>query len=163
MLLDRDYYPDEYLKKVRKELKKVGIRLVLTPGKEIQNTFLTPSTIKAIIPEEKQEDWQETWERVFQNEYNNCLGSFLKLHEEFCNSHKDAKTVMTEFKPKFDKNWKDPQKRYLYIDGKKALGYLRKFYRDHTKENLNQQILVEATVRTNRRRVESFVKKVFAS
>jgi hypothetical protein len=163
MVLDRDYYPDAYLEKVAKELREAGIQLVLTPGKEIENTFLAPSTLKALIPSENRKEWLGYWETVFRGERLDCYGSFLTLHEKFCSPHMDTKTVTTKFTPVFDAKWNDPTHRHLFIAGKTALQRLRGFYRDHTNKNLTQQMLVDAAVGTTRLLVETFLKKVFTS
>ncbi|MBI2985889.1 MAG: AAA family ATPase [Deltaproteobacteria bacterium] len=163
MVLDRDYYPDAYLEKVKKELRDAGIQLILTPGKEIENMFLAPSMLKALIPSENRKEWLEFWETVFQNERLDCYGSFLTLHEKFCLPHVDTKTVTTKFTPVFDAKWNDPAHRHLFIGGKNALHKLRGFYRDHTSKSLTQQMLIDTTVRTTRHLVETFVKRVFIS
>jgi hypothetical protein len=163
MVLDRDYYPDAYLEKVDNELQKAEIQLVLTPGKEIENIFLAPLTLKTLIPQENRKEWLDFWETVFRDERLDCYGSFLTLHEKFCSPHMDTKTITTKFTPAFDAKWNNPTHRHLFIAGKTALQRLRGFYRDHTNRNLTQQMLVDASVGTKRHLVEAFVKKVFTS
>jgi hypothetical protein len=163
MVLDRDYYPDAYLEKVANELQKADIQLILTPGKEIENTFLAPLALKTLIPPENRKEWLLFWEAIFRDERLDCYGSFLTLHEKFCSPRRDTKTVTKEFTPMFDAKWNDPKHRHLFIAGKTALQRLRGFYRDHTHNNLTQQMLVEASVSTTRHPMEMFVKKVFIS
>jgi energy-coupling factor transporter ATP-binding protein EcfA2 len=161
MVLDRDYYPDAYLEKVRNEMQNAGIKVVLTTGKEIENIFLAPSTIKTIIPAENRKAWLAAWETLFQDQRLDCYGSFLTLHEKFCSPHIDMKTVTIRFTPIFEAKWNDRTHRHLFIGGKNALQCLRGFYRDHMATNLTQQMLVSATVRTTSHQVETFLKDVF--
>jgi energy-coupling factor transporter ATP-binding protein EcfA2 len=143
VFLDRDYYPEEYLDEVRSDLAKYKIRTFFTPGKEVENLLLDERLLFQIIPSDGVQDLEKFLEELFDSEYDNCFVSFLSLHEKFpLANRKDAKTVLTQYKPKFDSAWKDRGHRLAIIDGKTALGRIRKFFMDKYNIRLSTQFLI---------------------
>ena len=161
MLLDRDYYPSEYIRNTCNELADAGIRLVLTPGKEIENLFLSPATLRLLIPCQYQDEWFLLWDQLFEEQYLDCHGSFLSLHEKFLSPRLDLKTITKRFTPDFDAQWKDPKTRHLLIGGKTVLQKLRGFYRDRCGKNLTRKMLVEAASQANCDEIETLIYSVF--
>lgn len=143
VLLDRDYYPDGYLNSVQKEMEKENVQVLFTPGKEIENCFLSPRVLDHIVPKNERSRFNEYWNKVYDDLYYECYGSFQKLHQEFSRPRLDAKTVTTKFGPEFDQNWHARESRHLVVSGKDALQKLRKFYRDTTGENLSLRLLLD--------------------
>ena len=161
MMLDRDYYPDEYLDKVRQELSAVGITLVLTPGKEIENLFLSPSVIRSLIPAKFLDTWSAVWEKLCQDQYLDCYGSFITLHQKFILPRVDPKTITTKFTPGFSEKWNNREARHLTVAGKHALQRLRAFYREHCGRNLTQNVLVKVAVDADRKAIRQLINEVF--
>lgn len=161
MLLDRDYYPDMYLDSVRREVTDGGIHLVFTPGKEIENCFIHPSVLRQIFPNELWDDFLKFWDKVFSTEHLDCYGSYLTLHEKFITPHLDMKSVTTRYTPDFITKWNDPTARHLAIGGKKALQYVRGFYRKRCGKNLTQRVLVAAAVSGAKAEVEKLIAQIF--
>ena len=161
MLLDRDYYPETYLETVRREMTDGGIRLVFTPGKEIENCFLHPSVLRKVFPKELWDDFLIFWDTVFATEHLDCYGSYLTLHEKFITPHLDMKSVTTRYTPPFNKKWNDRAARHFAIGGKKALQSVRGFYRKRCGKNLTKSVLVAAAVGGAKAEVEELVAQVF--
>ncbi len=161
MVLDRDYYPEPYLKKVSQEVGDAGIRIIFTPGKEIENCFLNPSTLRTLFAKDVWNDFAAFWDGVFVDERLDCYGSYLTLHEKFIIPRLDTKTVTTRYTPAFDKQWQDPAERHLLIGGKKALQALRGYYRAKCGKNLTKSVLVAAAAKAAKTDVQRFVAEVF--
>jgi len=161
VLLDRDYYPDEYLKEVVKTLGLSGIKVIFTPGKEIENLFLSPDLLAALIPEELKEEFSNNWDIVFESHRLDCLGSFITLHKQFLEPKVDMKTITTKYVPGFEKCWNCHGERHKIIDGKAALRVLRGFYRRATGQNLSQSLLVDNLIQAEDKNTRKFIEEVF--
>jgi len=135
------------LKKVRDDLSSKGVSVFFTPGKEIENLFLAPSTIQHVIPKEHIKEFETRWDEVFKSERIEAYGSYVTLHQKFLSPKLDIKTVTTKFTPLFDKTWADKKTRHRIIEGKKALHHLRAFYREKAGSNLTTQKLIQAVVK----------------
>lgn len=105
VLLDRDYYPEEYLAKARARLAAGDIATVFTPGKEIENLFLSPGVLSKLIPEQHQLKFKAYWDSVFVDKRLDAYSSFLTLHAQFLPSKLDTKTITKEFTPLFESTW----------------------------------------------------------
>ena len=134
---------------------------MFTPGKEIENIFLEPRVIDVLVPENLREEFALYWDGVFEDAEIDCFGSYQTLHERFTEPKIDAKSVIKQFKPLFDKCWKDRTTRHLIIAGKQALGQLRDFHKLRIGRNLTQKSLINAVVGTRREQMQSFVEQLF--
>jgi len=83
MLLDRDYYPEDYLSNIQEDLKKDGIKVLYTLGKEIENLFLYQSLVLNIIPQKHHQSIETQLNEIYKNLYLECQGKLLKLHDDF--------------------------------------------------------------------------------
>jgi len=131
LLLDRDYYPEEYLDSIKTELAEQNIRVVFTPCKEIENLLLDRALLISILPQEKRAGFTSFLDDLFQAEYDECLSSFIELQTQYSLDKKRAtKTVMLSQKPKFDSAWRDPENRLKLIAGKNALAKIRAYLKN---------------------------------
>ena len=161
LVLDRDYYPEEYLKYVRDTLKDAGIRLVYTPGKEIENLFLLPETLASLIPESSRERFTQIWDEMFKRLRLDCYACYLTLHKEFLDRKLDTKTITTVYTPAFDDCWTDPNKRHNIVGGKDALKVLKSFCRSELNKNLSIELIVGETIRMRNGVIKAFIEQVF--
>ena len=157
VVLDRDYYPEDHLKKVRATLKAGGVSVLFTPGKEIQNLFLSQKTLLHIITTEHHAEFESFWDNVYRTEKLDCYGSYLTLHKQFLSSKIDTKTVTKRFTPLFEATWGDKKQQHRIIGGKKAMHHLRAFYREKTGNNLTMQMIIKAVVSVNDADVRNFI------
>jgi energy-coupling factor transporter ATP-binding protein EcfA2 len=160
-ILDRDYYPEKYLIRVRQYLADNGIATLFTLGKEIENTFLSPDILSLLFSEESTDDFTVMWNQLFSELRLDSFGSFLTLHKQFLDSRIDMKTITTIYGPVFERCWNNPNRRHLIIPGKEALGKIRAFYRAEAKANLSQTVLIDTTIRSKNATVRKFVEEVF--
>jgi energy-coupling factor transporter ATP-binding protein EcfA2 len=155
VVLDRDYYPEQYLKRIEAELAKHEIRVVFTMGKELENLFVHPGVIAALIHPPERKEWSILWEALFHDNRLDAFGSFQTLHQAHVEPRVDAKTVTTQYGPIFESMWVDSKQRHNAIAGKEALKKLRDFYAAHRQTNLSDKFLIEQVVGCH----ESCVKK----
>ncbi len=160
LVLDRDYYPEVYLEKIKKEIEGEGIRVLFTPGKEIENLFLMNKVLLKVVPPEHHQEFQEFWDELFSDDIE-LFGTFLTLHGKFLDRKLDPKTVIIKYGPVFRKCWADKDMRYKIIGGKDALHKLRGFFQSKLKRNLQQKELVQKLVSNNKDETEKFVKSIF--
>jgi energy-coupling factor transporter ATP-binding protein EcfA2 len=161
MLLDRDYYPEIYLNSIYEKMKKYNISTIFTPGKEIENIFLTPEILDLLIPSNLKIKFSKYWNDVYTDIETDCFGSYQTLHERFIEPKIDSKSIITQFKPIFDKCWKNKTKRHLIIAGKEGLGKLRGFYKLNIGCNLTQKLLIDAVVKAHKEQTRLFIEQLF--
>ena len=149
VLLDRDYYPKEYLEQAKVDLSREGLSLLLTPGKEIENIFLSPRILGRVIPDRHKASFELFWEKLFEEMKLEAYSSFLTLHSKFLPAKLDTKTVAKKYTPIFESTWVDKNQRHRIIEGKAALRRVRSFFRKATGHNLPIKTLVNACVSTN--------------
>jgi len=145
-LFDRDYYPEDHLMKVRDKLSDGGVATIFTPGKEVENLFLSPAILSTIIPKKHRNDFASFWDEVFASKKLDAYSSYLTLHKQFLASKLDTKTVTKMITPQFEAIWADKKDRHRLIEGKPALHSLRAFYRKATGTNLTMRHLTKACV-----------------
>lgn len=162
VVLDRDYYPEEYLRKVKDGLSNQAIKTVYTIGKEIENMFLSPNLLRKLIPQNLQQGFDNLWNSLFDNEeYLECHGSFLTLHEHFIAPRIDIKTISKRYTPVFDKIWNKKTDRYKIIRGTETLSKVRKFYKEKCDANLSWRILTDKLVDYDDGAVKKFVNDIY--
>ena len=161
LVLDRDYYPMEYLKNVASILRKAGIRVLFTPGKEIENMFLSPDVLSLLIPNASRQIFTTRWNAAFESLRIDCYANYISLHKQFLNTKLDTKTITKQYTPAFEKMWNDPSKRHNLIAGKAALKVLRDFYRRELKKNLSQAHLVEVLANSRNKIAEHFLEEIY--
>jgi hypothetical protein len=161
MLLDRDFYPDDYLKEVRDKLATDGIKLVFTIGKEIENMFLLPHLIKEVVPAVAIEEFNEEYDALFEAERGESIGSFLTLHKNFLPARVDVKTVAKKYLPAFEARWKDRNVRHEIVSGKAGLGMLRDFIKRTSGKNVTTKVLVKRLAAMRNPKVTALVEGIF--
>lgn len=160
-VLDKDYYPEDYLIKVKDNLESAGIRVVYTPGKEIENIFLFPKLLSELIPETITHEFLAMWDQIFASLRLECYGSFLGFHKHYLDSRIDMKTITTLYTPVFESCWNNLNRRHLIVDGKEVLKILRGFYQRIYKTSLSQTILIEKLVNINDDSIKLFIEEIY--
>jgi hypothetical protein len=161
VLLDRDYYPEDYLSKAEDELTRGGLKVIFTPGKEIENLFLSPRVLRTLIPEKHHAVFELFWDRLFEEKRLDAYSSYLTLHKQFLPSRLDMKTVTQRFTPVFESMWVNKKLRHRIIEGKVALHRVRSFFREATGANLTMQSLTDACVTANDPDARRFAGQAF--
>ena len=161
VVLDRDYYPDEYLQKIKADLEGEGIRITFTPGKEIENIFLYPSFLNRLVPRAQHADFKRFLDESYQALYLDCSSSYVSLHQQCSSNRLNVKTVMQSCVPRFDQHWKDPNGRGKIVAGKSLLKSVRSFFRDNLKRDLSDGFLTQELIKEQITEVKEFVEAVY--
>ncbi len=161
VVLDRDYYPTQYLERVAAELGSNGIDTVYTIGKEIENLFLYPAVISAFIRPPERKAWQKVWDELFRAQRYEAFGSFQTLHQAHLQPKVDAKSVTKEYGPKFDSMWEDAKQRHNFVPGKAGLRKLRDFCSAHYRKDLSDSALIDQVASCNDPGVRKWLQRVY--
>lgn len=162
LLLDRDYYPQEYIDKIKHELTSHKITVVFTPGKEIENLFLEEDLLKTIIPKCDDKELRNFLDNMYQLEYDNCFPKYVEFHNQFSSERKAYASTYRDLKPIFDANWNDKKKRHNLIPGKRALAKLRVFFKDHYNMTLPTSLLTKRLANTGSSNARKLVSSLFS-
>lgn len=162
IVLDKDYYPDEYLAKITAEMKAVNINVVFTPGKEIENLLINPKILSDLFPKENQNKFAAFFNELFSDdEKNDSFGSMIKLHKDFLPSKMDTKEIIKLYSPIFNKKWTDTKERHNFLTGKRALSQIRLYYQELTNNNLPNSLIINNLVSSYDKKTTRFIKNIF--
>jgi len=146
LLLDRDYYPQDYLDTIKDELTSHKIKVVFTPGKEIENLFLEEEFLKTLIPNGDDKQLKDFLDNMYKLEYDNCFPRYVDFHNQFSSERKAYASTYRNLKPIFDAAWNDKNKRHNLIAGKSTLSKLRVFFKEHYNMTLPTSLLTKHLV-----------------
>lgn len=163
ILLDKDYYPTEYLHSIKEKLETHGIKTMFTQGKEIENMFLIPGILESFLDRKFISEFSKFIDKLFSTEYLEAFASFIGLHSKFNNSKLDPKTVVKNNEPKFKETWSDRSERYKIISGKNALHRIREHFHDMYHINLTTELLVNGILSLRIKDIEDFIKEIYQS
>jgi energy-coupling factor transporter ATP-binding protein EcfA2 len=163
LLLDRDYYPQNYLDTIKDELTLHKIKVVFTPGKEIENLFLEEDLLKALVPHGDDKELQNFLDDIYRSEYDDCFSKYVDFHNQFSPGRKGKAyhTTYRDLKPTFDANWSDKKKRHNLIPGKRTLSKLRVFFKDQYKMIIPTSVLTKDLVETGNCDARSLISALF--
>ncbi len=161
MLLDRDYYPLQYLDDIKTEMKKVGVNTCFSIGKEIENMFLNPIVLCKLFPDDFREDLEFYLENLFQSQYDECFASFISLHKAYLPKSIDVKTIIEDYSSQFNDLWNNPKEKYRLVGGKSSLNEIKAVYRNNLSSNLTHDILIDSLLRNNSVEIERFIQRIF--
>jgi AAA15 family ATPase/GTPase len=164
LLLDRDYYPQDYLDEIEKGLTLHNIKVVFTPGKEIENLFLDEDLLQTLVPPgAEKEDLEAFLDQLYLQEYDNCFSKYVEFHNKYSDATKGKaySTTYMDFKPSFDATWKDKNNRHILIPGKRTLAQLRVFFKEKFNMTLPTSLLVERLVKTGNINARTLVSSLF--
>ena len=163
MVLDRDYYPDNYLDKINKELKNQQIKLVFTIGKEIENMFLDPKLIRNVFNNSEYPLLEKLNDKLYnETVFIEAKSNLNKLYTDFYQGNLDPKTLYKIHITKLSKNLNSTNERHLHIPGKDALAKLRSFYRLNKKSNLSDSKLINTIVAYNPKHLSNFIGEIYS-
>jgi energy-coupling factor transporter ATP-binding protein EcfA2 len=159
LILDRDYYPEEQLEKIITDLKKCNIKVVYTPGKEIENLFIKPSLLEKIIPEDDVGKFKEFLLRLFESKYDGYYGSYIKLHKSFFK--KDEKEIIEKYSKSFRERYNDENFKYNLVGGKDSLKAIRDYISAVYKITVTKKILVEKLLEADDLETINFINEIY--
>jgi energy-coupling factor transporter ATP-binding protein EcfA2 len=160
LLLDRDYYPINYLNDIKEEAIKQKVNLVYTPGKEIENLFLDEKMLESLVPEGGKNKLHSFMDNLYDSEYDDCFSKYLKFHNRYSNQ-KDVSISYRDMKPSFDVCWKDKNMRHMLIHGKNTIAKIRVFFKSQYNITLTTHILTEQLMRTRNNDAQVLISSLF--
>jgi hypothetical protein len=164
VVLDRDYYPQDYLDSIKAELLSHKIKLTFTPGKEIENLFLEEEFLISLLPHGINcLALTQFLDLLYIREKEMCKSKYAEFLKQYSdqNKHKAYSTILTEISPSFENDWSDKSKRHNLIHGKNTLAEVRDFFRETYKINLTTNFLIEKLVLKNNKFVQDFIKQIY--
>jgi energy-coupling factor transporter ATP-binding protein EcfA2 len=149
LLLDRDYYPSIYLDQIKTDLQKKKVKVVFTPGKEIENIFLSQHLLEFLVPPGGIEQFRIFLDTLYQSEYDNNFPKYVDFFRKYSAENKEYSTVYKEIKPSFDVHWNNKDTRHNLIHGKNAIASIRLYFKTNFNITLTTAMLLENLVKTN--------------
>ena len=162
LVLDRDYYPEKYLEDIIKRLKKENIKVIYTPGKEIENLYLNEEFLKSLISNSKYEQLKLFIDELYRKYYTQAQATFISLHKKCLPRDLDVKTIIETYKPLLDQKWDDPQNRYLIAPGKVFLKELKRFFKTEYEITLSGSFLVKSLAKFSDNTIAYFIKSIYS-
>lgn len=163
LLLDRDYYPQDYLTTIQDSLSQNKVTTVFTPGKEIENLFLEEKFLKSLIPNDNFEDLEEFLDSIYQTEYDICFPKYVEFQHQYSSGCKSRtySSVHRDLKPSFDARWNDKDKRHNLISGKRVLAQIRVFFKEKYNMPLPTSFLTKHLGETGNNTARKLVTALF--
>lgn len=164
VLLDRDYYPQEYLDSITNQLKAFHIKATFTPGKEIENLFLEEDFLTSLLPDSANaSSLSEFLDSIYKHDKEICKSKYAEFAKEYCeqNKHKTYSTILSKISPMFEQIWEDKSNRHNLIHGKNTLAEVRDFFREQYKLNLTTHFLIEKLVLKRKVFVKHFLSQIY--
>lgn len=151
LLLDKDFYPGDYLEKISIELLRNGIRTTFTPGHEFENIFLQQDLLLSIFPQQLRNLFLDFLNSTYNELHEPTLIKYVQATIKFSPiaKGKEFYTVYEEIKPKFDLIWNDASKRHTLSEGKQLLAKIRQFAKDNANLTLSTSYLAQILAENN--------------
>jgi predicted ATP-dependent endonuclease of OLD family len=163
ILLDRDYYPEDYLNSIRDTLLASKVKIAFTPGKEIENLFLEQDFLATLLPKEANSvDLFKFLDRIYEGQREMCKSKYAEFARDYSPDKKGKtySTVLAEISPFFNSNWSDTAQRHNLIPGKPTLAEVRDFFRLKYRINLTTSLLTQKLSSRRRTFVEEFLSQI---
>jgi predicted ATP-dependent endonuclease of OLD family len=163
MLLDKDYYPSDFLGLISDTLKSSRVKIAFTPGKEIENLFLEEDFLLSLIPKNSDPASLRAFlDQIYAREHQNCKLKYAEFARDYSesNKHKTYSTVHAEISPHFDAIWTDKSQRHNLIPGKVTLAEIRDFFRANYRINLTTSLLASELSLRRKNFVKEFLAQI---
>lgn len=163
VVLDRDYYPADYLTKIGAELKSHGLKLVLTPGKEMENILCGISPLLALLPKRLHDAFQADYAEKLEDLYTEARSNLFTTHKKSSLSKLDDKTIFTDAIPEFETAWVDKKKRPDLVPGKLFFPWIKTWVHEQTGESLQMSILFDHIALSASPTLRKFLRAIFGT
>lgn len=158
VILDRDYYPEEYFLPIREKLNQNDISLVLTPGKEIENIYIFPEMYKPILSSEDYDTFTKWFSDMIEEYKAESFADYTGIYLKICKSDKEKNTVIKEAMKNFETSWNIVNHRYELIPGKNVLKKIRRYFQQNHSLTLTNNYLTKLLIQDNQQSKIEFIK-----
>jgi hypothetical protein len=163
LLLDRDFYPQEYLDHIANELARYRITTSYTPGNEIENLFIQQELLLYTLPTKYHPALNEYLDRLYADSHDPTVLKYVTGAHNFPNKNKghDFDLIYEEIKPTFEAIWNNRNQRHRLPDGKQFLQKIRSFVRANTGINLTSSLLIQKMIESRNLESSQLVTGIF--
>lgn len=162
VLLDRDYYPDNYLNDVKTNLEKSGLRVQFTSGKEIENIFINPNIYEGVIDGSNFKIFISHLDSFIESMKVDIISDYIGINIKY-NEKKgvDPNTIIKKLNLHFEKLWNTKKSKYELVPGKKVLREIRRYFQNNHGINLSNSFLVSRVLQKENPSVSRFIKSIY--
>jgi hypothetical protein len=143
VLLDRDYYPESFLEEIKQKLQSENLRLILTPGKELENIFISPELFKSLLKDDEYNKFFVWFTGLLEQLKDDTLGDYIGFYLKFVRDGREKTTIIKEYKKSFDSIWNSGTNKNNLVPGKKVLKEIRNFMQLNHGITLTNNVLVK--------------------
>ena len=159
LVVDRDYYPYEQLEEIKNKLSKNNIKVVFTPGKEIENLFIKLKLLKEFLSSNDELNKLEKFlDKIFEDKYDDFYGSYIKLHKGYYK--KDEKEIIAKYSKAFRLKYKNKTLKYNLVGGKDILKVIRDYFALNFKRTITNRDLIDKLIEISDNEVAYFIGNI---
>ncbi len=158
LILDRDYYPEEYLNDLISDLIAHKIRVIFTPCKEMENLFIEYNYLCELAECNSDVGFKDFYNDMQDELYLDAYANMISRHKAYYKKL-DEKKIIKDFSKPFNNRWKTEVGRDELIQGKVVLSKIRE-YAQIKKWNVN--LTFEFLIKNNNSsNIRKFIMHVF--
>lgn len=125
-VLDRDYYPAEYLAEVKQKLERNQIRAFFTPYKELENFFVEYEFLCKLACRFSDPEFDRFYQEIKKELYLDAYANMISRHKAYYKG-RDEKTIIKDHSSQFLSDWETIKGGNRLIQGKKLLAKVRNY------------------------------------
>lgn len=127
-ILDRDYFPQDWLDKKSSEAKDAGLNLKFWNKKEIENYLIMPKVLHSISNMKDENKFNECLNKKIDEYYKDKVADLLASKLKDINRNWDISRLNSEARQIRDESWDTLEAKLAIIGGKEALKMIRDWF-----------------------------------
>lgn len=127
-ILDRDYFPQDWLDKKSSEAKDAGLNLKFWNKKEIENYLIMPKVLHSISNMKDENKFNECLNKKIDEYFKDKVADLLASKLKDINRNWDISRLNSEARQIRDESWDTLEAKLAIIGGKEALKMIRDWF-----------------------------------
>ena len=127
-ILDRDYFPQDWLDKKLSEAKDAGLNLKFWNKKEIENYLIMPKVLHSISNMKDENKFNECLNKKIDEYFKDKVADLLASKLKDINRNWDISRLNSEARQIRDESWNTLEAKLAIIGGKEALKMIRDWF-----------------------------------
>lgn len=127
-ILDRDYFPQDWLDKKLSEAKDAGLNLKFWNKKEIENYLIMPKVLHSISNMKDENKFNECLNKKIDEYFKDKVADLLASKLKDINRNWDISRLNSEARQIRDESWDTLEAKLVIIGGKEALKMIRDWF-----------------------------------
>lgn len=127
-ILDRDYFPQDWLDKKLSEAKDAGLNLKFWNKKEIENYLIMPKVLHSISNMKDENKFNECLNKKIDEYFKDKVADLLASKLKDINRNWDISRLNSEARQIRDESWDTLEAKLAIIGGKEALKMIRDWF-----------------------------------